>query len=137
MLVVAIFISTTALAAENTEFTDVNTTDYFYPAVQWGAETGITYGVDEEHFAPESEVTRAQLVTFLWRMAGQPEPTATETFSDVEAGSWYETAVKWAVENEITEGTGDNMFSPNAVCDRAMCITFLYRFIDSPFDGKN
>lgn len=135
LLVVAIFISTTALAAGNTEFTDVNTTDYFYPAVQWGAETGITYGVDEEHFAPESEVTRAQLVTFLWRMAGQPEPTATETFSDVEAGSWYETAVKWAVENEITEGTGDNMFSPNAVCDRAMCITFLYRFIDSPFDG--
>ena len=135
LLVVAILLSTTAFAEKNTTFTDVNASDYFYPAVQWGVEAGITYGVDEEHFAPESEVTRAQIVTFLWRMAGQPEPTVSETFKDVESGSWYETAVKWAVENKITEGTGDNMFSPNVTCDRAMCITFLYRFMDSPFDG--
>ena len=135
LLVVAILISTTAFAEKNTAFTDVNASDYFYPAVQWGVESGITYGVEEEHFAPEGEVTRAQVVTFLWRMAGQPEPTATETFKDVEAGSWYETAVKWAVENKITEGTGDNMFSPDVVCDRAMCITLLYRLMDCPFDG--
>ena len=133
LLAVSVLMGGTALAA--TEFSDVNETDYFYPAVQWGAEAGITYGVDEEHFAPEGEVTRAQVVTFLWRMAGQPEPTATETFSDVEAGSWYETAVKWAVENEITEGTGDNMFSPDVTCDRAMCITLLYRLMGRPFDS--
>ncbi|MBR4720575.1 MAG: S-layer homology domain-containing protein, partial [Clostridia bacterium] len=137
LLVVAILISTTAFAEKNTAFTDVNASDYFYPAVQWGVESGITYGVNEEHFAPEGEVTRAQVVTFLWRMAGQPEPAATETFSDVEAGSWYETAVKWAVENEITEGTGDNMFSPDVICNRAMCITLLYRLMGSPFDAAD
>ena len=87
LLVVAILLSTTAFAEKNTTFTDVNASDYFYPAVQWGVEAGITYGVDEEHFAPESEVTRAQIVTFLWRMAGQPEPTVSETFKDVESGS--------------------------------------------------
>ena len=133
LLAVSVLMGGTALAAA--EFADVNETDYFYSAVQWGTEAGITYGVDEEHFDPEGEVTRAQAVTFLWRMAGQPEPAATETFSDVEAGSWYETAVMWAVENEITEGTGDNMFSPYVICDRAMCITLLYRLMDCPFDG--
>ena len=135
LLAFLILISTTALAAKNTEFTDVNETDYFYTAVQWGVESDITYGADENTFNPQGEVTRAQVVTFLWRMAGQPEPAATETFADVEAGSWYETAVQWAVENKITNGTGDNMFSPDVICDRAMCITLLYRLMDSPFDG--
>ncbi len=134
-LAVALFISTTAFAEEHAAFADVNASDYFYTAVNWGVEAGITYGVDEEHFAPEGEVTRAQVVTFLWRMAGQPAPTVSETFKDVESGSWYETAVAWAVENEITEGTGDNMFSPDVICDRAMCITLLYRLMDRPFDG--
>ncbi|MBR4720231.1 MAG: S-layer homology domain-containing protein [Clostridia bacterium] len=135
LLAVSILMGGITFAAA--EFTDVAESDYFYPAVQWGAEAGITYGVDEEHFDPEGEVTRAQVVTFLWSMAGQPEPAATETFSDVEAGSWYETAVKWAVENEITEGTGDNMFSPDVICDRAMCITLLYRLMGCPFDGMD
>ena len=133
LLAASTFIGTTAFAAA--EFTDVKEEDYFYPAVEWGVESGITYGVDEESFDPQGEVTRAQAVTFLWRMQGEPEPTAAATFDDVEAGSWYETAVAWAVENEITEGTGDNMFSPDEICDRAMCITFLYRFKGRPMDG--
>ena len=128
-------ISAIPVLAETTEFVDVSDNDYFYDAVQWGQEAGITYGVDEEHFDPQGEVNRAQAVTFLWRMAGEPVPTAAETFTDVEAGSWYETAVKWAVENEITAGTGDGMFSPYVICDRAMCITMLYRLMDCPFDS--
>ena len=123
------------VSAETKDFADVNEADYFYDAVKWGLEEGITYGVDEEHFDPQGEVNRAQVVTFLWRMAGEQTPTVSETFTDVEAGSWYETAVQWAVENEITAGTGDGMFSPYTVCDRAMCITLLYRLMDSPFDA--
>jgi diacylglycerol kinase family enzyme len=132
---VLLFNVTVNADAEKTRFADVEETDYFYTAVNWGVDAGITYGVDEEHFNPQDEVTRAQVVTFLWRMAGQPESTTTETFLDVEKGSWYETAVAWAVENEITAGTGDNMFSPDVTCDRAMCISLLYRIMGSPFDG--
>ena len=134
-LVLSVFLSMVTIAADTKEFVDAGNEDYFYPAVQWGVEAGITYGVDEDHFAPEGNVTRAQVVTFLWRMAGQPTPAVTETFNDVEAGSWYETAVQWAVENDITAGTGAGMFSPESVCDRAMCITLLYRMMGSPMDG--
>ena len=134
-LALSVSLSLITAAADTRGFADVGDGDYFYPAVQWGMDSGITYGVDEEHFAPEGNVTRAQVVTFLWRMAGQPAPTTTETFTDVETDSWYETAVQWAVEKEITKGTGDGIFSPEAVCDRAMCITFLYRMMDSPMDG--
>lgn len=133
LLAVCVFMGSAALA--ETKFADVAESDYFYAAVNWGVEAGITYGIDEEHFNPEGEVTRAQAVTFLWRMQGEPEPVSAKTFSDVEAGSWYETAVAWAVENGITAGTGDNMFSPDVICDRAMCITLLYRIMDCPFDG--
>ena len=133
LLAVSVLVGGTTFAAA--EFTDVAENDYFYNAVNWGVEAGVTSGVGDNLFAPDGEVTRAQVVTFLWRMAGQPEPTVSETFKDVETGSWYETAVKWAVENEITAGTGDNMFSPDVTCDRAMCITLLYRLMDCPFDG--
>ena len=122
----------TAFAAE--EFTDVKESDYFYPAVQWGVENEITYGMGDGRFMPNGKVTRAQVVTFLWRMAGTPDPTNKETFSDVASGSWYETAVQWAVENEITVGTGNGQFSPSLTCDRAMCLTFLYRMIGAPLD---
>ena len=123
------------LAADKIEFSDVPATDYYYAAAQWGIEAGITDGMDDTHFAPDGEVTRAQAVTFLWRMAGEPEPKVTETFSDVEKGSWYEKAVQWAVENEITDGTGDGKFSPDVICDRAMCIAMLYRMMGNPLDG--
>ncbi|HAL62898.1 MAG TPA: hypothetical protein DCO93_00475 [Clostridiales bacterium] len=135
LLVISILTGMTATAVQAAEFADVTDADYFYPAVQWGVDAGITYGVDENSFNPQGEVSRAQAVTFLWRMAGQPEPEIAETFADVEEGSWYETAVAWAVENEITKGTGEGMFSPNTICDRAMCITFLYRMMDRPLDG--
>ena len=124
-----------AHAASPDAFADIAKTDYFYPAVEWGMEAGITTGVDETHFAPTGEVTRAQAATFIWRMAGEPAPNNTETFSDVEAGSWYEKAVQWAVENKITNGTGDGLFSPDLTCDRAMCLTMLYRMKGSTFDA--
>ena len=132
LLALAMCAGMTAMAAET--FTDVKETDYFYPAVQWGTEAGITNGVGGGRFDPQGIVTRAQIVTFLWRMAGSPEPTAKETFTDVKAGSWYEAAVQWAVENDITNGTGNGQFSPNLTCDRAMCITLLYRMEGSTLD---
>lgn len=135
-LALAICMSTTFIsaAADTIAFIDVDRADYFYPAVKWGAEAGITQGVGDNRFAPEGEVTRAQVVTFLWRMAGQPAPAEDASFADVEAGSWYEPAVKWAVENQITLGTGENKFSPDLVCDRAMCVTLLYRQMGSSLD---
>ena len=135
LLAISVFMGGTALAAGGAEFTDVHEADYFYTAVQWGAKAGITQGIGGNLFAPDGEVTRAQVVTFLWRMAGAPEPTVSGTFKDVEVGSWYETAVEWAAQNEITNGTGDYMFSPDVICNRAMCITLLYRLMDCPFDG--
>ena len=130
----------TALAAENIGFTDVNATDYFYSAVQWGAEAGITQGVGGGLFDSNGYVTRAQLVTFLWRMAGQPEADGLSPFFDVftESEQWYTKAVIWAANNGIAEGYIEGphkVFGPDVVCDRAMCMTFLYRFMDSPFDG--
>lgn len=135
LLAVSVLMGGTTFAAA--EFTDVSESDYFYNAVNWGVEEGITSGVGDNLFAPEGEVTRAQVVTFLWNKAGKPVVTATETFSDVEQGSWYENAVAWAVENGITMGTGDNMFSPDVICSRAMCITLLYRLVGSPFDAAD
>lgn len=136
-LALSVFLSTAsgALAAEKMNFSDVTEADYYYTAAQWGIEAGITDGMDDTHFAPDGEVTRAQAATFLWRMAGEPEPKVTDTFSDVEKGSWYEKAVQWAVENEITNGTEDDKFSPDLICDRAMCITMLYRMMGSQLDG--
>ena len=134
LLALAVTMSVSAFAANASEFTDVNGDDYFYQAVQWGIEEGITSGVGDDRFDPSGKVTRAQVVTFLWRMQGMPTPAATETFNDVEAGSWYETAVRWAVENNVTKGTGEGMFSPDDICNRAMCITLLYRIMGSPMD---
>ena len=120
--------------AEDGGFADVAKDAWYAEEVAWAVENNITDGVGDNRFDPTGEVSRAQVATFLWRMAGEPEPTATETFSDVEAGSWYEPAVRWAVENGITKGTGDNRFSPFVTCDRAMCLTLLYRLEGSPLD---
>ena len=127
-------------SAQSAVFTDVAETDYFYDAVQWGVEEGITEGVGGNLFDPEGAVTRAQLVTFLWRMAGQPETDGLSPFFDVftESEQWYTKAVLWAADNGIAEGYIEGphkVFGPDAVCDRAMCITFLYRFMDCPLDG--
>ena len=108
-------------------FVDVPAGAYYYDAVLWAAEKGITGGVDDTHFAPNAPCTRAQIVTFLWRAAGCPEPESVSSFADVPADSYYAKAVAWAVENGITAGTGDGMFSPNATCTRAQAMTFIWR----------
>ncbi|MDO4516374.1 MAG: S-layer homology domain-containing protein [Bacillota bacterium] len=108
-------------------FVDVPANAYYYDAVLWAAENGITGGVDETHFAPNAPCTRAQIVTFLWRSAGCPEPENVSSFADVPADSYYAKAVAWAVEQGITTGTGDGMFSPDATCTRAQAMTFIYR----------
>lgn len=114
-------------------FKDVPVDAYYYEAVKWAAEKGITGGVGNDLFAPNAPCTRAQIVTFLWRAAGSPAPKNTGTaFGDVKPGSFYEQAVAWAVENGITGGTGDGMFSPDATCTRAQSVTFLYRAAGSP-----
>lgn len=116
-----------------TGFVDVNTSDYFYEAVNWAAAEGITAGTDAAHFSPSQSCTRAQVVTFLWRAAGGPEPLSTGTaFTDVALGAYYEKAVRWAVENGITAGTSAAKFSPNAICTRAQVVTFLWRATGGP-----
>ncbi len=137
ILALAVFASVTAVPtfADDAEFKDVNEADYFYEAAVWGAGAGITQGVGEGLFDPDGEVSRAQVVTFLWRMANEPASQNPASFKDVEEGVWYGKAVDWAVENDITKGTSEDTFSPDTVCDRAMCLTLLYRLVGSPLDG--
>ena len=114
-------------------FMDVPTDAYYYDAVLWAAENGITGGIDDTHFAPNATCTRAQAVTFLWRAAGSPAPKSSNVpFEDVAADSYYHDAVLWAMENGITKGTSDTTFSPNADCTRAQIVTFLWRAQKSP-----
>ena len=112
---------------ETLDFADVSTDAYYYEAVKWAAKKGITGGIGNGLFGPNQPCTRAQIVTFLWRAAGSPEPKSMSSFSDVSADSYYAKAVAWAVENGITTGTGDGKFSPDATCTRAQSVTFLYR----------
>ena len=109
-------------------FVDVPEDSYYEEAVDWAVENGITNGVSSDRFDPDGLCTRAQIVTFLWRAAGSPAPKSTgHNFTDVKAGSYYEQAVLWAVENSITVGTSSTTFSPDATCTRAQAVTFLYR----------
>ena len=113
-------------------FKDVPVDAYYYEAVKWAAEKGITGGVGNGLFAPNQPCTRGQIVTFLWRAAGSPAPKNMSSFADVPADAFYAKAVAWAVENGITGGTGDGKFSPDATCTRAQAVTFLYRAAGSP-----
>ena len=118
-------------------FYDVPNGAYFYEAVKWAVENGITTGVGNDLFAPEQPCTRAQIVTFLWRAAGSPEPKGTASgMSDVVSGSYYAKAVAWAVENGITTGTAEGTFSPDATCTRAQAVTFLARAQNAKATGK-
>ena len=109
-------------------FKDVGVGLWYSNAVLWAVEQGITAGVSSTEFAPGQPCNRAQVVTFLWRLMQQPEPTrADKIFTDVESGSWYEKPVLWAQERGITAGTSANTFSPAAVCQRAQVVTFLHR----------
>lgn len=118
-------------------FYDVPNGAYFYEAVKWAVKNGITTGVGNDLFAPEQPCTRAQIVTFLWRAAGSPEPKSTAAgMTDVVSGSYYAKAVAWAVENGITTGTAEGTFSPDATCTRAQAVTFLARAQNAKATGK-
>ena len=109
------------------DFTDVAPGSYCYDAVQWAVANGITKGTDKTHFSPNAGCTRGQVVTFLWRAAGEPTVNGNVGFVDVAPGSYCYEAVKWAVANGITKGTDATHFSPNATCTRGQVVTFLYR----------
>ena len=121
---------------ETSPFSDVSTNAYYYEAVKWAQEKGITGGIGNGLFGPNQPCTRAQIVTFLWRAAGSPEPKAMSSFADVSTDAYYAKAVAWAVENGITTGTGDGKFSPDATCTRAQSVTFLFRAIGKLVDSK-
>ena len=120
-------------ALQPSVFTDVKEGAYYVDAVNWAVDKKVTSGKTETTFAPNDSCTRAQAVTFLWRAAGSPEPTASEmTFTNVKADSYYYKAVLWAVENKITSGMSDTLFAPDATCSRSQIVTFLYRMQNSP-----
>lgn len=113
-------------------FKDVRSTDYFFKAVAWAVENAITNGTSPTTFDPNDGCTRAQVVTFLWRAAGEPSPTSGNRFKDVPAKQYYTDAVAWAVEKNITNGVGNQYFDPNGTCTRAQIVTFLWRYKGSP-----
>ena len=122
--------------AKISPFRDVPTDAYYYEAVKWAQKKGITGGIGNDLFGPYQPCTRAQIVTFLWRAAGSPEPEGTAAgMTDVAAGSYYEKAVAWAIENGITTGTADGRFAPDATCTRAQGMTFLFRASKASADG--
>lgn len=108
-------------------FADVSAEEYYYEAVKWASENGVTGGIGENLFGANLPCTRAQIVTFLWRAAGSPEPKGVSGFVDVSADAYYAKAVAWAVEEGIVSGTSATTFSPDAVCTRAQSVAFLYR----------
>ena len=133
-LVLALSCSSAVFAAD-ISFDDVPEDAYYAAAVEWAVEKSITAGMAPGEFRPDFTVNRAQAVTFLWCLAGQPEPTQTQTFPDVEAdgnSGWYRTAVQWAVEKGITAGTGKG-FEPYLSCSRGMILTMLYAMQDCPW----
>ena len=116
-------------------FIDVKTTDYFYNSVKWAVNKGVTTGTSSTTFSPYNPCKRAEIVTFLWRAAGSPEPTTTRNpFRDVNAvtHSSYYKAILWASQKGITSGTSTTAFSPDQVCTRAQIVTFLYRYAGQP-----
>ena len=112
--------------AEN-PFTDVTESDFFYNAVLWAVDEGITNGISNTMFDPYGKTNRAQAVTFLWRYLDQPASATANSFSDVVSGMWYEEAINWAVENGVTNGMTESIFGIDDACNRAHMVTFLYR----------
>ncbi len=113
-------------------FVDVPTSAYYYDAVAWAVENGITNGTSATAFSPDVSCTRAQMVTFLWRAAGSPKATGGNPFTDVSASAYYYDAVLWAVENGITNGTSATTFSPDDTVTRGQTVTFQHRAAGSP-----
>ena len=117
-------------------FYDVPNGAYFYEAVKWAVDKGITNGLSDTMFGPYESCTRAQIVTFLWRAAGSPEPKTVSSFTDVPANAYYAKAVAWAVENGITNGMTETTFAPDATCTRGQSVTFLYRALKGTASGS-
>ena len=120
----------------STSFVDVPANAYFADAVKWAVDKGITNGLSDTMFGPYESCTRAQIVTFLWRAAGSPEPKAASSFTDVPASAYYAKAVAWAVENGITNGMTETTFAPDATCTRGQSVTFLYRALKGTASGS-
>ena len=119
-----------------TSFADVPANAYFADAVKWAVDKGITNGLSDTMFGPYESCTRAQIVTFLWRAAGSPEPKTASSFTDVPASAYYAKAVAWAVENGITNGMTETTFAPNATCTRGQSVTFLHRVLKGTASGS-
>ena len=117
-------------------FYDVPNGAYFYEAVKWAVDKGVTNGLSDTMFGPYESCTRAQIVTFLWRAAGSPEPKTASSFTDVSASAYYAKAVAWAIENGITNGMTETTFAPNATCTRGQSVTFLYRALKGTASGS-
>ena len=117
-------------------FYDVPNDAYFYEAVKWAVDKGITNGLSDTMFGPYESCTRAQIVTFLWRAAGSPEPKTASSFTDVPANAYYAKAVAWAVENGITNGMTETTFAPDETCTRGQSVTFLYRALKGTASGS-
>lgn len=126
------------IKAETISFVDVARSAYYYDAVQWAVEKGITEGTSTKTFSPHASCTRAQTVTFLWRAAGAPEPkNSVNPFSDLDPSAYYYKAVLWAIEHGITQGTSADTFSPNMTVTRGQTVTFLHRAAGSPEGNGN
>ena len=122
--------------AESSPFSDVSTSAYYYEAVKWAQEKGITGGIGNGLFGSNQPCTRGQIVTFLWRAAGSPVVNYAMNMTDVAEDAYYGEAVRWALSEGITTGTGDGKFSPDATCNRAQSVTFLFRAIGKIVDSK-
>ena len=117
-------------------FYDVPNGAYFYEAVKWAVKSGVTNGLSDTMFGPYESCTRAQIVTFLWRAAGSPEPKTASSFTDVPVSTYYAKAVAWAVENGITNGMTATEFAPDATCTRGQSVTFLYRALGKKVESS-
>ena len=121
---------------ETVKFADVSISVYYYDAVKWAVDKDVTNGLTDTMFGPYESCTRTQIVTFLWRAAGSPEPRTASSFTDVPASAYYAKAVAWAVENGITNGMTETTFAPNATCTRGQSVTFLYRALKGTASGS-
>jgi len=119
-----------------TSFADVPANAYFADAVKWAVDKDVTNGLTDTMFGPYESCTRTQIVTFLWRAAGSPEPKTASSFTDVPANAYYAKAVAWAIENGITNGMTETTFAPNATCTRGQSVTFLYRALKGTASGS-
>ncbi|MBQ3379922.1 MAG: S-layer homology domain-containing protein [Clostridia bacterium] len=136
ILMLSLFVPTAMAEDYYSPFSDVSPNDYFYNPVLWAVGGDVTQGVGDGKFAPYTICTRGQVVTFLWRAMGQPEPnTKTNPFTDVNENNYFYKPVLWAVEQGITNGTTASAFSPDQTCSCAHIITFLWRSMEAPEPG--